>query len=123
VVAGGVLLSRYAAEDGDGGGPAYAGYALTDGARLWTRTLPPGTQLFGVDSNGLPLLGHVTDDDRLRLLWLDPEDGTRIPAGAVPLSSVRAGDETLIAYDEHLLYVTSQLLTEEPQLSLRAFER
>jgi outer membrane protein assembly factor BamB len=119
VVVDGVLLSRYADELGR---EAYAGYGLADGEQLWTRRLPAGARFFGVDSNGLPLLGHVSDD-RLRLLWLDPEDGTRIPAGSAPLSSTRAGDRVLVASDEHQLYVMTRLATEEPRLRLRAFER
>lgn len=116
-VADDVLLSRYAthaAADGVG----YAAYGLADGEQRWSTRLPAETRLYGIDSNGMPLLGHP-DGDRLRLLWLDPADGAHHPAGAVPAPD--GVEVAAITHDDDQLYVSTR--TPDDRLRLRAFER
>jgi hypothetical protein len=117
-----VLVAQFypsgAAEE-DGQPVVFAGYDLTDGARLWTHELPPGTALFGVDSNDMPLLGYPASGGRWQLVWLDPGNGTEYPVGALD----RRGP-TVMGQDEHQLYVMQPVSTDEGwRTRLRAFER
>jgi outer membrane protein assembly factor BamB len=116
-VVGDVLVSRYEPEDGTAG-YAVAGYDLSTRERVWARDLPEGSRLLGVDVAGTPLLSRQ-DGDRLELLRLDPTTGVETPEGSVgPLIP------SLVAFDDHQLYVLNESGTaDSPLLRLHAFAR
>ncbi|UCM88798.1 outer membrane protein assembly factor BamB family protein [Streptomyces marincola] len=118
VVADEALVTRY-------GDASFAGYGLVGGDRLWQADLPEGTDLYGTDVTGRPVLGHATPDGEfLRLLHLEPGNGDVLPAGTVPLDPRRAADSRQVAWDANQVYVLTPVRDDENDggLRLRAFE-